>query len=51
MKHKNIVKTIEMFDNVSKGEFYHVMEYIEGKEIFEIICEKDEGKYTEDHTK
>ena len=27
------------------------MEYIEGKEIFELISEKDHGKYTEEITK
>ena len=39
LDHKNIVKTVELFSNNFTGETHTVMEYVEGKEVFELIAE------------
>ena len=38
-KHPNIVCYIEHFDNESKGEIHMVMEYVDGKELFDHLTE------------
>ena len=38
-KHPNIVCYIEHFDNESKGEIHMVMEYVDGKELFDHLIE------------
>ena len=35
LDHKNIVRSIEIFDNELKGEIHQVMEYIEGIEVLD----------------
>jgi len=51
LRHKNIVKAIELLCNDFTGETHTVMEYVEGKEVFELIAEHKDGCYTEDHSK
>ena len=51
LRHKNIVKAIELLCNDFTGETHTVMEYVEGKEVFELIAEAKDGCYTEDHSK
>ena len=38
LKHKNIVQSIEMFDDEFKGEIYQVMQFIEGMELLDMIA-------------
>lgn len=45
MSHPNLIKVVETFFNKSKSEVSIVMEYIEGKEIFDVIGEI--GSYNE----
>ena len=35
LKHKNIVKSFELFTNDYSGETHQVMEYVDGFEVFE----------------
>lgn len=51
LNHKNVVKSIEFFDNVFSGEIHLVMEYIEGVEVLDNIAEQPEGHYTEQNAK
>ena len=37
--HKNVVRSIEMFNNEIKGEIHQIMDYIEGKEVLDHIAE------------
>jgi serine/threonine protein kinase len=38
--HPNIISSIDIFENNFKGEIYVVMDYIEGKELIDILNEK-----------
>lgn len=49
--HKNIVQSIEMFDDEIKGEIHQIMGYIQGKEVLDHIAEQPNGKYTEEDAK
>lgn len=51
LNHINVVRAIELFDNVIKGEIQIVMEYIEGVEVLDHIAAQPEGHYTEDFAK
>jgi serine/threonine protein kinase len=35
LKHKNIIRSIEIFDNELKGEIHQVMEYVDGIEVLD----------------
>jgi serine/threonine protein kinase len=35
LNHKNIVKSIEIYDNSLTGEIHQIMEYIEGSEVLD----------------
>lgn len=39
LNHKNIVKSIEFFNNDLKGEIHQVLEYIEGIEVLDSIAQ------------
>jgi serine/threonine protein kinase len=45
MQHPNVISGVETFFNKSRSEVSIVMEYIEGKEIFDVIGEI--GSYSE----
>jgi len=45
IKHPNIISSIDIFENEFKGEIYMVMDYVEGRELSEIIAER--GKLQE----
>jgi serine/threonine protein kinase len=45
LNHPNVVRSFEMFINDQKKEVYQVMQYIEGKEVFDLISEL--GAYRE----
>ena len=45
LKHKNVVRSIEMFTDEFKNKVYQVMEYIEGQEILDDLA--DSGAYNE----
>lgn len=51
LKHRNIVKSIEFFDDEFKGEIFQVMELIDGEEVLDNIAQQPEGKYTEEVAK
>ena len=39
LRHTNVIKSIEFFDNDITGEIHQVMEFIEGKEVLDSIAE------------
>jgi serine/threonine protein kinase len=39
LNHKNIVRSIDFFDDEIKGEIYQVMELIDGKEVLDSIAD------------
>jgi serine/threonine protein kinase len=45
LDHKNIVHAIELFKDEFKSEVYIVMQYVEGKEIMDMLAEM--GRYDE----
>lgn len=51
LRHTNVIKSIELFDNDITGEIHQVMEFIEGKEVLDSIAEQEDGHYTEDMAK
>jgi len=51
LNHKNVVKSVALFDNQFKGEIHQVLEFVEGKEVLDMIAEQKDGHYTEDHAK
>tara|TARA_B110000285_G_C15108725_1_gene609692 strand:+ start:652 stop:1029 length:378 start_codon:yes stop_codon:yes gene_type:complete len=51
IKHRNIVSSIEMFDDEFKGEIYQIMEFIQGMELLDKIAQQPKGHYTEEHAK
>ena len=51
LKHENIVKTIETFENTAKGEIYQVMQYIDGMEVLDHLSNQPLHHYTEDVAK
>ncbi len=51
LNNKNIVKSIEFFDNGALDEIHQVMEYVEGMEVLDAISEQPQGCYTEKITR
>ena len=51
LSHPNIVRYIEHFDNQAKGEIHMVMEYVDGKEVFDHLSEQPDHAYTEEMAK
>ena len=51
LDHKNIIKSLEMFDNPLTGEIHQIMDYVEGTEVLEAIANQVDGYYTEDCAK
>ena len=51
LNHKNVVRSIDFFDNEFTGEIHQIMEFIDGKEVLDTIAEQPQGKYTEDLAK
>ena len=49
--HKNVVRSIELFDNHLSGEIHQIMDYIEGMEVLDNIAQQPDGWYTEDNCK
>ena len=47
LDHKNIVKSIKLFENDLTGEIHQVMEYVEGMEVLDSIAQQPDGHYTE----
>ena len=51
LEHKNIVKSHEYFFNELNKHIYIVMNFIDGKEVLDLIAEQPSGCYTEDDAK
>jgi hypothetical protein len=49
--HKNVVRSIDFFDNTLSGEIHQIMDYIEGIEVLDSIAQQPDGWYTEDNAK
>lgn len=51
LNHPNIVRFIEHFDNEATKEIHMVMEYVDGKEVFDHLSEQPAGVYNEEMAK
>ena len=51
LEHPNVIKSSKYFYNELTKEIHIVMDYIDGKEVLDLIAEQPEGCYTEDNAK